>query len=221
MKTLHMFGDSFVEGYGLNPYEKNLGILLKEVWNFDKVENHALAGGSNYRTVRKIFETNFQPNDIAIVGWTEANRFEFPVIDIDNNSQKPSDQPEIYDYYTTQRFLPNQNTNVEQIKNLSNILYSNFVDPNYSLDYFRILFTAAEKNLNDKKVNWFHFFAWDWWYEDLKISWNLQELVDNGKYIKNIREHLTDDDILPCQHWSQSGNIKVAEKIDKFVNSLT
>lgn len=199
---LHACGDSITYGYTLDDRNKSWPYILAKKLNCSEVKNYALVGGSNSRTVRKLYNANLQKNDIVIVAWTISDRFELGVnknSDIQKNSKYIIKENETYslgneleidEKIITKKFFSQMiNRCVDKrVKELSSFLYQDFYNPEWYDEIFRVQYWSLINLFERKQVNWLMFNTWT---ESTLTNPSWTNEIKNKKYIFGVNNNAT------------------------------
>lgn len=197
---LHTCGDSFTYGFTLDDKTKSWPFILYKKLNCSELKNYALPGGSNLRSIRKLYNANLQENDIVIVSMSIADRFEFGVnknSDIQKNNKyliEENKQYELGNYLEideniiTKRFFSQMKNRCvdKRLKNLSDLLYKDFYNQEWFDEIFRIQYWSLINLFERKKVNWLLF---NTWCPSLLTTPTWRNEIENKKYIFGINDN--------------------------------
>jgi len=166
---LHVFGDSYTYGFNFkDEADRTSKVWVSRVARKFGVEyiNHAVPGGSNWRTARILNNMNLKSEDIVIVTLSSSERFEFGV----NPSHKP---PRIIDNrigdliesdgdVITKRFFPqliDRSSDSTAIK-FAKIAYSTFYNPEWFLQMNDLMINTCMHKITTSGCRWLMFNTW-------------------------------------------------------------
>jgi len=166
---LHVFGDSYTYGFNFkDEADRTSKVWVSHVAKKFGVEyvNHAVPGGSNWRTARILNNMNLKSEDIVIVTLTISERFEFGV----SPTYKPpkikdnriADLLETHGDVVTKRFFPqliDRSTDKVAIK-FAEIAYSEFYNPEWLIQMNDVMINACMHKLTTSGCKWLMFNTW-------------------------------------------------------------
>jgi len=236
---LHTCGDSFTYGYTLEDRNKSWPFILSKKLNCFDVKNYALVGGSNSRTVRKLYNANLQKNDVVVVAWSITDRFELGVSknsDIQKNKHyiveknkeyELGNELEVDDKIITKRFFSQMTDRCidKRLKELSLFLYKDFYNQEWFDEIFRTQYWSLINLFERKQVNWMMFNTWTSstltnpiWIDELNIEKYIFGTNDNAtNFLMNnygkkvINEHL---------YWNNLGHEKISNILHEFYKKI-
>ena len=162
---LIVLGDSFSYGYNFSNEERDESVYATKLGEKLKLDviNLSAPGGSNWRIARLIETTNIVKEDIVIISWTYLGRFELGVSK--NHFVPPSkrigDLLEQHENITTKKFFVQliDGTTDKQAKNLAEIVYNHFYEPEWFKVMFKIMFNSCVYKLEKIGCKWLMFNA--------------------------------------------------------------